>query len=487
MEFEPVIGLEVHAELQTRSKMFCSCPVVDNTLSDSNSAVCPVCSGMPGVLPVVNEQAVEYGMKVALALNCKIANTSIFERKNYFYPDLPKGFQISQYEQPLAVNGFLYIQTSLGEKKIRINRVHLEEDTGKLTHISEEENYSLVDLNRAGVPLLEIVTEPDMHTVEEVHAYATGLRMIIRYLGVNSGDMEKGVMRFEANVSVKKVNTEKLGTRVEIKNLNSFRAMERAIEYEVQRQIAVLESGGRVHQETLGWNEDLGETYSQRSKEEAHDYRYFPEPDLPPLIVTQDWIERVESSLPELPYQRLRRYQQDFYLSPVNAMRLIDDQNVADYFEQCAAVDEQISPLKIANWIATELFTWMRQSKAPISEIRVSPEEMVALLKFIENKSINLNTAKKVFAEMLKSGKSADTIIKSKGMGQISDLNAIEEMVNKVLNDHPGELQAYKAGKETLENWFFGQVMRSAKGQANPSLVKAELGRQLLSRMKKTG
>ncbi len=294
MQFEPVIGLEVHAELETKSKMFCSCPVLDVTQAEPNTAVCPVCSGMPGVLPVVDRRAVDYALRVALALHCEINPTSIFARKNYFYPDLPKGYQISQYEQPLAHDGYLPVITPAGERRIRIRRVHLEEDTGKLTHVSKDgDEYSLVDLNRAGIPLLEIVTEPDLTSAEEVHAYASALRSLLRYLGVNSGDLQKGVMRIEPNVSVKPVGSPTLGTRVEIKNLNSFRALERSVSYEIQRQSAVLESGGLVRQETAGWDDVKEVTFTQRVKEAEDDYRYFPEPDLPPLQVSPEWIEQV--------------------------------------------------------------------------------------------------------------------------------------------------------------------------------------------------
>ena len=309
MKYQPVIGLEVHAELATRTKMFCACRVLDTTQSAPNTSVCPVCAGMPGSLPVLNQLAVEYGIRVALALECEVQRTSIFARKNYFYPDLPKGYQISQYEEPLAVNGRLVIDTPQGERTIRIRRVHLEEDTGKLTHVSEgKEDYSLVDLNRAGVPLLEIVSEPDMHSLEDVRAYATGLRALLRELDVNSGDMEKGVIRFEANVSIRLEDSTELGTRVEIKNLNSFRAMERGVAYELDRQAKLLDSGKRIQQETLGWDESNQRTYSQRSKEEAHDYRYFPEPDLPPLVVEADWVERIRASLPELPRAKTLRF-----------------------------------------------------------------------------------------------------------------------------------------------------------------------------------
>ncbi len=480
MEYEPVIGLEVHAELMTNSKMFCACQVVDSTQSQPNSAVCPVCIGMPGVLPVINQQAVEYAIKVALALDCKVANTSIFARKNYFYPDLPKGYQISQYEYPLAERGHLRIRTSQGERDIRIRRVHLEEDTGKLTHLSKEgENYSLVDLNRAGVPLLEIVSEPDMHSTEEARAYAETLRAILRYLQVNSGDMEKGVIRFEANISVRPQGSQTFGTRVEIKNLNSFRALEQAAAYQIDQQIQQIEAGGSIRQETLGWDDLLGKTYAQRSKEEAHDYRYFPEPDLPPLVVEPEWIERVAATLPELPEAKLRRFQESYGLPQAEALLLVSEQAVADYFEAALQAGEDVQPRMVANWILGELFGWMNESGQNIHLICVSPASLVELLGLAANQEINLNTAKAVLAEMLSTGKSARVIIRERGLQQISDSNAISEMVQQVLQDHPQQLSSYLAGKETLSNWFFGQVMRAARGQANPQILRAELERQL--------
>ena len=337
-KYQAVIGLEVHAELATRSKMFCACPVVDSTQARPNTAVCPVCSGLPGVLPVVNRQAVELGLRVALALGCEVQPTSIFARKNYFYPDLPKGYQISQYEYPLALNGRLLIPNGDGWREIRIRRVHLEEDTGKLVHIHRDgEDYSLVDLNRAGVPLLEIVSEPDLHSAAEVRAYAQALRAVLRYVGASSGEMEKGALRIEPNISVRPVGRAELGTRAEIKNLNSFRVLERATAYQIERQIATLESGEAVVQETVGWDETAGVTFSQRSKEEAHDYRYFPEPDLPPLVIEQVWIDSVRANLPELPWARLERITRQYELPAADARTLVEDRELADYFEACAA------------------------------------------------------------------------------------------------------------------------------------------------------
>ena len=480
MKYEPVIGLEVHAELATATKMFCSCRVVDTTVSAPNTTVCPVCAGMPGTLPVLNRKAVEYGIRVALALECEVQHTSIFARKNYFYPDLPKGYQISQYEQPLAVNGRLVVDTPAGERVIRVRRVHLEEDTGKLTHVSEgSEEYSLVDLNRAGVPLLEIVSEPDMHSLDDVRGYATMLRAILRELGVNSGDMEKGVIRFEANVSIRPQGSEELGKRVEIKNLNSFRAMERGIAYELERQAALLDSGGRVVQETLGWDEANQRTYSQRSKEEAHDYRYFPEPDIPPLIVEPDWVEKIRAGLPELPRAKSLRLQQQYSLTPNEAALFSADGEVAVYFENCAAQLKSAPARLAAVWISGELFAWLNQNGKALSEQQVSPAFLAELLDSLHKGEVNQNTAKTVLAQMLTSGKSARAIITEQGLAQVSDQDFIAELVRGVIEKYPAELASYLAGKETLVNWFFGQVMRAAGGKANPAVLKSELEKQL--------
>jgi aspartyl-tRNA(Asn)/glutamyl-tRNA(Gln) amidotransferase subunit B len=483
MEYEAVIGLEVHAELLTQSKMFCSCPIVDSTRAQPNVAVCPVCAGMPGVLPVVNRQAVEYGIRVALALECQVAHHSIFARKNYFYPDLPKGYQITQFEHPLAENGKLAIATSHGERIIRIRRVHLEEDAGKLTHIKQDMNdFSLVDLNRAGVGLLEIVSEPDMHSAEEAYAYATQLRSIVRALGVNSGDMEKGVIRFEANVSVRLKGSQVLGTRTEVKNLNSFRALERSILYEIERQKNLLDSGEIVHQETLGWDDINNMTISQRSKEEAHDYRYFPEPDLPPLVVDQSWIDRVASSLPELPRARINRLQKIYGINASDAVMLGAENEIADYFEAAVKAGTRITPRLVANWIIGELFAWMNQTGERMDTLKVTPEKLVELLNMVDGGEININTGKAVLIEMLTSEKTAFEIASERGLGQISDSQLIAEMVRKVLDEYPEEMAAYLAGKETLSNWFFGQVMHEAKKQANPQVLREELLHQLKNR-----
>jgi aspartyl-tRNA(Asn)/glutamyl-tRNA(Gln) amidotransferase subunit B len=481
MEFEPVIGLEVHAELRTQSKMFCSCAVVDSTTAAPNTVVCPVCAGMPGTLPVVNQTAVEYGIRVALALECEVQYMSIFARKNYFYPDLPKGYQISQYEQPLAINGKLVIRTSDGEQSIRVRRVHLEEDTGKLTHVERDgQSYSLVDLNRAGVPLLEIVSEPDLHSAEAAHAYGEALRDIVRYLGVNSGDMEKGVIRFEANVSVRAKGTTELGTRTEVKNLNSFRALERSIEYEIARQSKIIEAGGTVEQETLGWNEARGETYSQRSKEDAHDYRYFPEPDLPPLVVENRWIEAIRKDLPELPRTRHLRFIKDYGLSEYDAARLTEEKEVADYFESAVKrLPSNIPAKTVANWLLGDLFSLMNQANSTVSQLKVRPEVLAELVKIASDGEINQSSAKEVLTEMFASGKSAAEIVEARGLKQVSDESLISNLVKETLAENPKEVQSYKAGKVGVAHFLFGQVMKKAAGKANPQVVRAELDKQL--------
>ena len=475
MKFEPVIGLEVHAELKTRSKMFCSCAVMDNTVAEPNVAVCPVCAGMPGTLPVVNRRAVEYGLRVALALGCEINYTSIFARKNYFYPDLPKGYQISQYETPLAVNGRLVIRTSQVEKEIRVRRVHLEEDTGKLTHVH---GGSLIDLNRAGVPLLEIVSEPDLHSVEEIKAYAETLREILRYLEVNSGDMEKGVIRFEANVSVRPIGAEELGTRVEIKNLNSFRALERASAFEIDRQSKVIPAGGVIDQETLGWDDVREKTYSQRSKEEAHDYRYFPEPDLPPLVLEKDWVDEIRAKLPELPRAKFQRFVGDYGLNEYAAGVLVAERAVADYFE-AAVKAKNVSARSVANWVIGDLFAVANQAGETVAERKVEPEALADLVELVDSGVINQTTGKDVLVEMYSTGKHPREIIEAKGLKQVSDVAFISKLVHEVLAENPREVESYRAGKSSVVNFLFGQAMKKAAGKANPAVVKAELERQL--------
>ena len=483
MVYEAVIGLEVHAELQTLSKMFCGCRVVDPTQAEPNIAACPVCSGMPGALPVVNEKAVDYGLRVALALGCQVNLTSIFARKNYFYPDLPKGYQISQYEMPLARNGELAIQTSQGERRIRVRRVHLEEDTGKLTHVDRPgQGYSLVDLNRAGVPLLEIVSEPDLHLAEEVRAYAVALRSLLRYLGVNSGDMQKGVLRIEPNVSVRPFGTQALGSRTEIKNLNSFRALERSVAYEIQRQSELLQRGGVVAQETRGWDEGRGLTFTQRVKEGEEDYRYFPEPDLPPLVIDPVFLESLKAGLPELPAAKAQRFQADYGLNSYDSGVLIVEPAVAAYFEEAVRAAPGTPPKLLVNWITGDMFGLQNQHNLEIEAGRVSPAALAGLVEMVANGEINQVTAKSVLVEMFTAGGSAQEIVAQHGLRQVSDQGAIAGWVTRVLDDNPVQVAEYLAGKEGLARWLFGQVMRLAQGKGNPQRIQQELDGQLAER-----
>jgi aspartyl-tRNA(Asn)/glutamyl-tRNA(Gln) amidotransferase subunit B len=475
--YEPVIGLEIHAELMTNSKMFCGCRVVDSVEASPNTAVCPVCLGMPGMLPVINQRAIEFAMLVALALNCTIQSQNVFARKNYFYPDLPKAYQISQYELPLATNGWLDINLDTGQsKRVRIRRVHLEEDTGKLTHLVIDKG-SLVDFNRSGVPLLEIVSEPDMSTLEEARTYTMKVRQLLRYLGVNSGDMEKGVIRFEANVSLHPAGSQELGTRTEIKNLNSFRSLTEAISYEIDRQTSVLNEGGVIIQDTMGWSEKRRKTYSQRGKEEAHDYRYFPEPDLTPLNISEKWINKVHAELPELPDKKINRYQTEFDLSMYEADVLAEDREIAEWFD--AVIRAGGSPKTAANWIINVLFALMNESGQSIGEIEVTPSGLVSLIQLVDEDVINKNTAKDVLAEMFITGKPAEDIVSSKRLSQITDESQITELIRHILDENPEQVATFVQGKEQLRGWFVGQVMRATGGKANPKMVNRLLSKEL--------
>ena len=482
MEFEPVIGLEIHAELLTQSKMFCGCAVVDSAQAEPNSSICEICTGMPGSLPVINERAVEYALRVALALNCTVATTSVFARKNYFYPDLPKGYQISQYELPLASDGWLDLEPRADDAsgddasgRVRIRRVHLEEDTGKLTH---QEHHSLVDFNRSGVPLLEIVSEPDLRSAAEARRFAIALRSLLRYLEVNSGDLQKGVMRFEANVSVRPKGSNELGTRTEIKNLNSFRALSRSVEYEISRQKDVLRSGGEVEQHTVGWDDARQVTVSQRSKEEAHDYRYFPEPDLPPLEVDSAWVERIGRELPELPPAKRARFVAEYGLSEYAAGVLTDERPVADYYE--TAVHSRRLPIKIANWLSSDLFGLLNEAEIGIEDSRVSPEAFAELVELVDSGAISAATGKVVLEQLFEVGGDPRAIVQSQGLEQVRDTTSIRSIVDQVLEDYPDQLAEYFGGKTALEEWFLGQVMRETQGKADPETVRTELKSALL-------
>jgi aspartyl-tRNA(Asn)/glutamyl-tRNA(Gln) amidotransferase subunit B len=509
--YEPVIGLEVHAELLTESKMFCGCPVVETVQAEPNTAVCMVCTGMPGALPVANRRAVEYTILVGLALDCTIAEYTFWERKSYFYPDLPKNYQISQYQNPLCFDGALTIETPAGPRRIGIRRAHLEEDTGKLFHLPDGNGAaggatSLVDFNRAGVPLLEIVTAPELHSVDEVKACATELRTILRYLGVNSGDMEKGVIRFEANVSLREAGSTVLNPRTEVKNLNSFRALVRAVEHEIARQSALYARGERVAQQTLGWNEVHGVTYPQRSKEEAQDYRYFPEPDLPPLEVAADWVAELRAGLPELPAAKRARFIQAYGLSVYDVRVLTAERAVADWYEEAVAAGAgRASPKAIANWTTGEVFRLLRDSgralatgedggredgareigareiggreigAREIGALRVTPAGLAELVALVEAGQVSAASAKDVLDEMAATGEAAPGIVAARGLAQISDRGALEALVEQVLADNPGPVNDYLDGKEPILRFLIGQVMKASRGQANPALVQQVL------------
>jgi len=475
-EYEPIIGLEVHAELLTQSKMFCGCAVVDSTITPPNSSVCEICTGMPGTLPVINRKAVEFALRVALALHCEAAETSVFARKNYFYPDLPKGYQISQYELPLAEHGGLDIEVDHTVKKVRVRRVHLEEDTGKLVH---ETSRSLVDYNRSGIPLLEIVSEPDLNSLDEVRAYATSLRSLLRYLEVNSGDMEKGVIRFEANVSVRETGSNELKTRTEIKNLNSFRAMMRAIDFEIERQSEMLRQGLPVIQETLGWDEALSKTIPQRSKEEAHDYRYFPEPDLPPLFVDPAWIVQIRKELPELPDDKRQRLVRAYSLSSYTARILTEDRAVADFFEDATKAAPDIAPQKIANWISGILFGILHEDNLLLEDSPVSPIALANLVTMVEDSEINASIGKLVLEKMVHSGEMPEDIVEAGDLAIVKDPSTVRTLVVKVIDENPQQLETYLAGKSGVADWFFGQVMRASRGKADPALVGKVLYEEL--------
>lgn len=471
--YETIIGLEVHAQILTRSKMFCSCSA-DYASAAPNTHVCPVCMALPGVLPVINRAAVEKTILAGLALHCTIGPQAVFARKNYHYADLPKGYQISQYELPLCHGGWIEIEVADQVKRIGITRAHLEEDTGKLIHTGAA---SLVDLNRAGVPLLEIVTEPDMRSPAEAHAYLTKLQRILRYLGVSTADMEKGAMRCEANVSVRPAGQTEFGTKVEIKNLNSFRAVSLALEYEIGRQIALLESGGRVVQVTMGWDEAHGRTVVQRTKESADDYRYFPEPDLPLLVIEPAWVATLAAQLPELPDAKVARFVAELGLSPQEAGVLAEDRAVAEYFE--AVVAEVGDAKTVANWITGELFRLMNATGATIAAVKITPAAFAGLLRLVRAGQINLNSAKRVFGVMFETGRSAAEIVQELGLAQVNDADALAATVAAVVARYPDEAAKYRGGKETLFNWFLGQVMRETRGKGNPAVVRELLAATL--------
>lgn len=488
MKYEPVIGLEIHAELNTKTKMFCYSPN-DPDEKHPNMNICPICMGHPGTLPTINKEAVKKVIQVGLALNAQIPEFSQFDRKNYFYPDLPKGYQISQYEHPLVQGGYLDIETHAGTKRIRITRVHLEEDTGRLMH-DKETGSSLVDFNRAGVALMELVTEPDLRTGEEVRAFGEALQQIVRYVGASDADMEKGQMRVEVNISLRPEGQKEFGTKVEVKNINSFKYAADAVDYEIRRQTAVLERGEKVVQETRGWNEHKNESFSQRVKESAHDYRYFPEPDLPPLSISREWVEELRAELPELPAAKRERFGREFGLDSGTIEILARDKHLAGYFEEVMSElneHDAETPDKPGKNLARTLGSFMtgdflriiNETSAAISEVRITPENFAELvLLAAENKISNL-AAKQVLIEMFRSAEDPSDIIDRLGLWQISDTGEIEDIAAHIIKENPAAVRDYKKGKAASLQFLVGQVMKESRGKANPKLAQDIIARIL--------
>jgi len=486
MEYETIIGLEVHAQLTTRSKMYCGCST-DYVDAPPNTHVCPVCLGMPGVLPVINRQAIEYNIMTGLALHCEIPENTKFDRKNYPYPDLMKGYQMSQYDMPLCLEGWLEVETEEGgTRRIGITRVHQEEDVAKMVHRTDPsgESCSLIDVNRAGVPLMEIVSEPDIRSPEEARQYLMKLRSILRYLGVSTADMEKGSFRCDANISIRPKGSTEWPPKVEVKNMNSFRAVFRALSYEEERQRKALEKGERLVQETRGWVEERGVTVSHRSKEEAQDYRYFPEPDLPPLVVSREWVEELRARLPELPDARRERFVEQYALSGYDAEQITALKEQADYYEKCVALfpqngDGGKNAKTVANWMLGEMARLLNATGIEIDDVKVKPEHLVEMIGLVESGTLSINMAKTVFEEMFNTGKRAPDVVKEKGMAQISGASELEGAVEKVLAENQQAVDDYHEGKEQALKFLMGQVMRATKGQANPKVVGELLQKKL--------
>jgi len=480
MEYEPVIGLEVHVQLQTKSKMFCGCPA-NYQDSKVNSIVCPVCLGLPGALPVINRKAVEYTVMTGLALNCSIPEHSKFDRKNYPYPDLMKGYQISQFDMPLAVGGHLTVMVDGVSKHIRVDRVHLEEDAAKLQHHNESNNesYSLVDVNRAGVPLMEIVSEPDMRSADEARAYLTTLHGIVQYLGVSAANMQEGNFRCDANVSLRPKGDTTLGTKAEVKNMNSFRSVHMAINFEIDRQARILEQGGQIIQETRGWIDDREITVSQRSKEQAHDYRYFPEPDLPPLIIKSSWVEQIRESLPELAEGRKNKFIKELGLSEYDAELLTASKAIADYFSSVIdGYTETYGALgqfakQASNWILGDVTRLLNLNDANIGACNITPDRLIELMKLVESGTLSVGMAKSVLEECFDTGENPEGIVSSKGMAQINDSSVVETAVIEAISNNPKAVEDYQNGKESAAKFLVGQVMKLTKGQAKPDLVQS--------------
>lgn len=478
MKYEAVIGLEVHTELQTTTKIFCGCKTSFG--AEPNTNVCPVCLGLPGVLPVLNKRVLEFAVRAGLALNCEISRFSKFDRKNYYYPDLPKNFQTSQFDLPICERGHLDIEVNGEKKQIRITRAHMEEDAGKLVHHGTsitDSDYSLVDYNRTGTPLLEIVTEPDMRSAKEAVAYLEKMRAILQYIGISDCRMEEGSLRCDANVSVRPVGQKELGTKAEIKNINSFKGVEKAIEYEALRQAEILEDGGKIIQETRTWDEKEGVTKSMRTKEEANDYRYFPEPDLAPFTVSEEYIEDIRKTLPELPDERRERYIANFGLSSTDAQYMTNDKDTSDYFKKVVAAGAD--PKASVNWIMGEFASQLSNAGIEIAKAPVTPENLAKLLALIAKGTISGKIAKKVFAEMWKDGADPEEIVKAQGLVQISDTGALKELVVKVIANNPKAVEDFKAGKKKAVGALVGQIMKETKGKANPKVINELLNDEL--------
>ncbi len=474
VSYEPVIGLEVHAQLLTQSKMFCACGTSFGL--PANTQTCPICQGMPGTLPVVNRKAVEMAIRTGLALNCTIRSTNRFARKNYFYPDLPKGYQISQYEEPICEHGWVEASVGSSPKRIKIRRAHLEEDAGKNVHDAGAGG-SRVDLNRAGTPLLEIVTEPDMRSADEVVAYLKMLRDVLMYLGVCDGNMEEGSLRCEPNLSLRPVGQKALGTKVELKNINSFKFVKEALEYEIKRQTNVLNEGGKVNQETRLWDVEKGVTATMRSKEEAHDYRYFPDPDLVPLSLSVEWIEELRQTVPELPAVRQKRFVSEYGLPEYDTGVLTVSKPLADYFESCVKLFNQ--PKAVSNWVMGELLRELNNSGTAVGDSPVSPERLVSLLKLVDNGTISLKVAREIFPELYASKMSPEQIVQEKGLTQVSDEGALGKIIDEVIAKNPAQVAQYRSGKEQVFGFFVGQVMKGSGGKANPGKVNELLKKKL--------
>ncbi|MFZ2196956.1 MAG: Asp-tRNA(Asn)/Glu-tRNA(Gln) amidotransferase subunit GatB [Thermodesulfovibrionales bacterium] len=474
MKYEAVIGLEVHAQMLTDTKIFCGCSTKFG--SEPNTQTCPVCIGMPGVLPVLNKKALEFAIRTGLATHCTISSYSRFARKNYFYPDLPKGYQISQYEHPICEHGHIEVVVDGNVKKIGITRIHMEEDAGKNIHEGGGK-YSFVDLNRTGVPLMEIVSEPDIRSPQEAVEYMKKLRAVLIYLGVCDGNMEQGSLRCDANVSVRPEGRKEFGTRAEIKNINSFRFVEKAIEYEIKRQTKVIEDGGKIIQETRLWDSNKGITESMRSKEEAHDYRYFPEPDLTPITVEQSVIDEIRAGLPELPEAKRKRFVSEYGLPEYDADLLTSEKAVAAWFEE--VVKAGGPPKAAANWVMGDLMKMLNEENTAIDNCLIKPKQLADMLALIEKGTISGKIAKTVFMEMYKTGKDAEGIVKEKGLLQISDGSAIEKAVDEIIAKHPAEVERFKAGEEKLLGFFVGQVMKATKGKANPQMLNDLMKKKL--------